>query len=268
MTEKLLADIIQLANLAGEAIISLYSNTSIDVKFKEDSSPVTKADMLSNKLIRDGLLQIDNQALIISEEIDAANFTVRQHWQRYWLIDPLDGTKEFIDKTDEFTVNIALIENNKPILGVVHAPVLNKTYYALKGEPAYVIANGVTKKITTAKDTVYPPRITVSRRHGEGAKLSAFLAELGEHEIIVCGSTIKICLVAEGLAELYPRFGLTNEWDTAAGQCILEAAGGSVIDQNGSPLVYNKPSLINPEFFALSKNAWQDNAFCLPVACG
>ncbi len=195
---------------------------------------------------------------IISEESIELPFTERKKWHQYWLIDPLDGTKEFIERTDEFTVNIALIENEKPILGIVYAPALGIGYQACRGCGAFKYSDGgayefIQTRPYSSTETV----IAISRRHGKRAQ--DYFARLAHYKLYYCGSALKICRVAEGIADIYPRLGKTSEWDTAAGQCVLEEAGGKIIDLQGRELRYNtKPSLLNPEFMAIgdTKHNW------------
>jgi 3'(2'), 5'-bisphosphate nucleotidase len=188
----------------------------------------------------------------LSEESAAIPFATRCKWQSYWLVDPLDGTREFIKRNGEFTVNIALIENHEPTIGVVYAPALNLLFYAARGEGAFRQLGKKTPQAIKAR-AYDPTQVAVagSRSHADDT-LERFLSRMGPHMLISMGSSLKICLVAEGRADLYPRLGLTSEWDTAAAQCILEEAGGKLIDMNENPFNYNKKeSLLNPHFFAV-----------------
>lgn len=250
-----LQDIIKLACTAGEAIMSVYSE-EVFIRRKEDDSPLTQADIAAHELIINGLQAIAPDIPIISEESAQIPYAVRQRWHTYWLVDPLDGTREFIKRNGEFTVNIALVQAHRPILGVVYAPAIERLYFAEAGRGAFrKIANHNIEPIQVR--TMDPRHLTVasSRSHGN-AKLQAFLMRIGPHECLSVGSSLKTCLVAEGSADLYPRFGPTSEWDTAAAQCVLEQAGGYLVDTQGQPLCYNtKESLLNPDFFAVGGGA-------------
>jgi 3'(2'), 5'-bisphosphate nucleotidase len=243
-----------LAILAGEAILEVY-NSDFEIEEKSDLSPLTEADLRSHKVIVRGLDSIDSKIPIISEEDNLQNFDKRKKWKRYWLIDPLDGTKEFINKNGEFTVNIALIENNKPVLGVVHVPVSAETYIACQGFGAKKIdSQGTIKTISVRKKTNNPINVIGSRSH-RGNSLVKFLDNLGDYQFYSVGSSLKFCMIAEGKADIYPRFGPTSEWDTAAAQVITEQAGGMVIDIKGNQLLYNtKKDILNPYFYAIGSN--------------
>ncbi len=247
--------VIDIALLAGKAIMAVYEG-EIAVSRKEDSSPLTQADLAAHDIITNGLAGIDPSIPVISEESSAIPFDERKKWNRYWLVDPLDGTREFIKRNGEFTVNIALIEDHMPVMGVVYAPALDLLFHAIKGEGAYrQLGNGAPQRIRARNFD--PTQVTVagSRSHA-GERLLAFLDRIGPHMLISMGSSLKICLVAEGRADVYPRLGLTSEWDTAAAQCILEEAGGQIVGTNGQVLRYNtKDSLLNPEFFASGANS-------------
>lgn len=245
--EKLIAGIIGLAQRAGEAIMDIYSHGSARTIYKEDDSPLTQADMAAHHILVDGLPILSPDVPVLSEESAAVPHTVRQSWETFWLVDPLDGTKEFIKRSGEFTVNIAWIQDSSPILGVVHAPALGVTYYAMKGVGAFKQIHGVVTRIGTSDYRKENLKIVASRTHG-GEALEPFLEKIGATGCINVGSSLKFCLVAEGTAHLYPRLGPTMEWDTAAGQCVVEGAGGSVTDLQGEPLPYNKPDLHNPAF--------------------
>lgn len=251
LSPVLLDVITELAESAGEAIMQIY-NTDFTVESKSDKSPLTKADMASHNIIMAGLKYITPEVPILSEESADISYEDRKKWQCYWLIDPLDGTKEFVKRNGEFTVNIALIYKNKPILGVVYMPVEDIVYRASIQEGAYKrLKNEEFQKIHTrlCPDT----QITVvgSRSHTSPI-LDEFLSTLDVTvDFISIGSSLKMCLVAEGKADIYPRFGLTYEWDTAAAQCVLEQAKGRLTDLQLNPLFYNtKDSLLNPHFFA------------------
>lgn len=254
----LFSHVITLAKQAGEEILAIYRGQII-VETKADFSPVTAADLAAHKVIVDGLKQLTSGVPVLSEESAAIPFAERKNWQRYWLVDPLDGTKEFIEKNGEFTVNVALIENHEPIFGVVYAPVLNICYFATRGVGAFKQENNLTQQIHANKEIGEKINVATSRRHGLN-KLQYFLQQIGDHTVVHRGSALKFGLVAEGQADIYPRLGPTSEWDTAAAQCVLEEAGGAVIDLAGNPLRYNtKDSLENPEFIAIgdTHQNWQ-----------
>ena len=241
----MLDQVCQLARNAGDAIMQVYDGTKpMDVVSKADNSPVTAADIAAHTVIMDGLRTLTPDIPVLSEE-DPPGWEVRQHWQRYWLVDPLDGTKEFIKRNGEFTVNIALIDHGKPIIGVVYAPVMNVMYSAAEGK-AWKEECGVRKQIQVLD--ARPPLVVISRSHAD-AELKEYLQQLGEHQTTSIGSSLKFCLVAEGQAQLYPRFGPTNIWDTAAGHAVAAAAGAHVHDWLGKTLDYTpRESFLNPGF--------------------
>ncbi|MFT5501317.1 MAG: 3'(2'), 5'-bisphosphate nucleotidase [Woeseiaceae bacterium] len=246
--DKLVEPIVALAREAGNAILEIYA-TDFDVETKSDQSPLTKADMASNKVIENGLRELTPDIPVISEESGLPDFDVRGQWSRYWLIDPLDGTKEFVNRNGEFTVNIALIDNKRPVLGVVHVPVQNKTYTGCDGAGATIRSgDSAPATIQVATTSASAVRVVGSRSH-RGASLDAFLDRLGDFEMLPMGSSLKFCVVAEGGADIYPRLGLTSEWDTAAAQAVVEQAGGAVLELHGGPLLYNnKADILNPHF--------------------
>jgi 3'(2'), 5'-bisphosphate nucleotidase len=237
-----------LARLAGDAILDVYANT-FEVSKKADSSPLTLADMRSHHIIAQGLRELTPDIPVLSEEASDIPFTERQQWSRYWLVDPLDGTKEFVSRNGEFTVNIALVQNHRAVLGIVFVPVQDTMYVGAEGEGAYKqIGSQARSPIRTAAPARTPLRIVGSRSHRDHT-LDSHLPKLEPCEFVAVGSSLKFCLVAEGAADLYPRFGPTSEWDTAAAQALVEAAGGAVVKLDGTPLRYNtKPELLNPHF--------------------
>lgn len=241
-----LATVDAIARAAGRRILELYES-DFAVTHKGDGSPLTAADQAAQEVILEGLTRLTPEIPILSEESAQVAHADRARWRRFWLVDPLDGTKEFVSRNGEFTVNIALIERDTPILGVVHVPVKQVTYGACRGGGAYKRdgeANPVPI-LSRTFDASRPPRVVASRSHAKRPDVE-FLARLGHHELVSMGSSLKFCLVAEGAADVYPRLGPTMEWDTAAAQCIVEAAGGKVVGRDGRPLRYNKPSLKNP----------------------
>ncbi len=258
--DALLLPALEIARKAGVAIMEVY-NSEFAVTQKDDRSPLTQADLASHRSIVAGLRGLTPDLPIISEEAGLPPFAQRSQWQRYWLIDPLDGTKEFVKRNGEFTVNIALIEDHVPVLGVVVAPDLGVDYYGVRGEGAYRHrSDEAPERIEVAAPSDGPVRIVGSRSH-RGASLDAFLEKLGEHEMVPMGSSLKFCVVAEGGADLYPRLGPTSEWDTGAAHAVVEAAGGRVIDPRGEPLRYNvREEILNPHFLVIGNDArpWLD----------
>ncbi|RLJ67615.1 3'(2'),5'-bisphosphate nucleotidase CysQ [Sulfurisoma sediminicola] len=248
ISRKLLDDVVTIAHDAGAAIMVVYSG-DIAVAEKDDRSPLTEADERANAVIVGRLREITPDLPILSEEA-VADFPGSDAGGRYWLVDPLDGTKEFIKRNGEFTVNIALIENGKPVLGVVYAPALGTTYLAAWGLGAFKqAADGPQQGIGAATHGDGDPWRVVGSRSHAGDSLGAFLQVLGDHELVSMGSSLKLCLVAEGAADLYPRLGPTSLWDTAAAQCVVEQAGGEVLAPDGRPLSYANPSeRLNPHF--------------------
>lgn len=240
-------EVMKIARDAGDAIMQIYESDDFDVQKKGDDSPLTKADLAAHKVICNGLQELEAEYPIISEESASISWEQRKHWHRYWLVDPLDGTKEFIKRNGEFTVNIALIENGEPILGVVYAPVLDAMYIGERGKGASL--NGET--ISVEQNQPETLRIVGSRSHAS-QETTDWLEQLGKpYEIVPMGSSLKICLVAEGKADIYPRLGLTCEWDTGAAHAVLNAAGGSIMTVDGEPLLYNqKAEYLNPFFVA------------------
>jgi len=249
--KELIEPIVALAVDAGEAILEVYA-TEFDVQSKSDESPLTQADLASNRRIIAGLEQLTPDIPIISEESGLPSFEERSEWQRYWLIDPLDGTKEFVNRNGEFTVNIALIEEKRPVLGVVHVPVQKKTYTGCEGHGAELRdCDAPVQAIHVSTSSSHSVRVVGSRSH-RGASLDAYLQQLGEHDMVPMGSSLKFCVVAEGGADIYPRLGLTSEWDTAAAQAVVEQAGGKVLQWDGKPLLYNdKSDILNPYFIVI-----------------
>jgi 3'(2'), 5'-bisphosphate nucleotidase len=245
---SLLPEITGLARQAGDAIMAIYGSGDFQVSYKQDASPLTQADTASHDAILAGLARLTPAWPVLSEESAETPFEERHMWQRFWMVDPLDGTKEFLKRNGEFTVNIALIEKNVPILGVVYAPAIDTMYFAAKGVGAFKAEKGITSPIAATAGEASPMRIVVSRSHHDG--LDNLAPNQVDCLLIPMGSSLKFCLVAEGAAHLYPRTGPTMEWDTAAAHCILEVAGGSLSATDGKPLTYNKASLLNPGFIA------------------
>ena len=258
---ELINAISQIATLAGDEIMAVYTTAgNIEVHNKVDDSPLTEADTRANAVICTRLKLLTPDIPILSEETTLVSFAQRKQWQEYWLIDPLDGTKEFIDRNGEFTVNIALIRAGAPILGVVHAPVSGTSWFGVIGLGAWKqVGNAALEHIQTHaferelnKDTL---KVVASRRHGSDA-LESMLERLSTRfaaiEILNVGSSLKFCMLAEGKADFYPRLAPTSEWDTAAAQAVLEAAGGKVMRTDFTVLGYNsKDDILNPHFLAV-----------------
>lgn len=254
-----LLQVINIAREAGAAIMQVYRG-EIAVARKDDNSPLTLADIAAHNIIEAGLTKLTPELPILSEESASIPYSTRSTWRRYWLVDPLDGTREFIKRNGEFTVNIALIEDGKPVMGVVFAPDKDLLYYAAVGHGAFTQgADGVVVGIHARVLDISKLVIAASRSHSD-ARMQAFLANIERNHLppvlITMGSSLKICLVAEGKADVYPRLGPTSEWDTAAAQCVLEQAGGSLVNVDSLPFTYNtKDSLLNPDFFACGATA-------------
>jgi len=249
-TSVLLPEVVALAKQAGDAIMAVYRSGDIGATNKADDSPLTLADLASHRIIVEGLAKLAPDIPILSEEAANISYAQRNAWARFWLVDPLDGTKEFIKRNGEFTVNIALIENGVPVLGVVYAPVLDTCYYAARDVGAFVQHAAVAAQVISVKRIAdgEPIKVVASRSHSD-ARTAALLERLGDHRCVSMGSSLKLCLVAAGEAHFYPRLGPTMEWDTAAAHAVVIEAGGTVCDSNGTELHYNKPDLHNPEFF-------------------
>lgn len=244
----MLGKIIEVALKAGDAILEFYTG-DIEVYEKDDDSPLTKADLAAHHLILDALAEIDPGTPVISEESGVPGYEQRKDWQKFWIVDPLDGTKEFIKKNGEFTVNIALIHKSEPVLGVVYAPAKKMLYYASKKHGAYKIEDDSKPRriYSETADTSKPVTVIQSRSHGSD-NLKSELAEKGitMKDSIRAGSSLKFCLLAEGKADIYPRMGPTMEWDVAAGDCVYRNSAKT--GQHHSPLTYNKPDLKNGSF--------------------
>jgi len=256
--EYLCQNALSIARIAGKKILEIY-DSKYTVEHKQDNTPLTTADLAADKIIRNALKELTPEIPILTEESEPISFEDRKKWNRYWLVDPLDGTREFIKRNGEFTVNIALIENNKSILGVINAPFLETDYFAWQHGGAYKQStNEKLKKINTRKADINNLIIAGSRSHASD-KLKAYLKNFKNIQLLSIGSSLKSCMVAEGSVDLYPRLGLTSEWDTAAAHCIVNEAGGQITQTDSSELRYNtKDSLLNPEFFVFGDNtiAW------------
>jgi 3'(2'), 5'-bisphosphate nucleotidase len=250
-THELLGRVAEIAREAGREILAVYAAGSVVATAKADQSPLTAADLRAHRLIVERLGALAPALPVLSEEAAHTPFAERSRWPRYWLVDPLDGTKEFLSRNGQFTVNIALIEAHAPALGVVHVPVADTSYLGFPGEGAWrQRAATPAEAIRVAVQTASPMRVVGSRSH-RGDSLDTFLARAGAHELLAIGSSLKFCRVAEGSADVYPRLGPTREWDTAAAHAVVTAAGGTVSGLDGSPLQYNtREQLLNPYFVA------------------
>ena len=254
-----------LAAGASARILDIYA-TAFGVSAKDDDSPLTAADLAAHELIVAGLRALTPEIPVLSEESATVPFAERARWRRYWLVDPLDGTKEFVQRNGQFTVNIALIDQHEPVLGVVRVPVSGVCYFAARGYGAFREEPGQPPQPIHVQPLRpgAPVRVVGSKSHG-GPGLQQFVAALGPHELVTIGSSLKLCQVAEGMADVYPRLGPTSEWDTAAAQAIVEVAGGQVVAaDSGQPLRYNTgESLLNPHFI-VHGDASYDWLGCVP----
>ncbi len=250
---------IDIAWRAGAAILKVYESGDFKLAHKDDRSPVTAADRAAHQAIVEGLSALTPDWPVLSEEASDIDFEERAQWARYWLVDPLDGTREFLSHNGEFTVNIALIDDHEPVLGVVYAPARQLLYYGIPGTGAFrAHADEPAAAIVVQRHAATPLRVVASRSH-RGDSLDTLLSHLGAYEMIAVGSSLKLCMVAEGSADLYPRLGPTSEWDTAAAHAVVLAAGGYVTSTSGLPLSYNhSPDLLNPHFlvFADRERQW------------
>ncbi len=252
--------IIALARDAARAIMQVYEG-EFAVQHKDDDSPLTAADLAAHRCIVAGLAALSPSIPVLSEEsaqdVPAA---LRRQWPRMWLVDPLDGTREFVKRNGEFTVNIALVDEGEPVLGVVQAPVTGALWHGQRGRGAFRREGDRDIGIRSRKPATAPLRVAASRSHRD-ARTEQVLSRMGDIEPVGVGSSLKFCRLAEGSMDAYPRFGPTSEWDTGAGQCVLEAAGGVVLDPQGRPLRYNqRDTILNGPFMALGDPSlpWRD----------
>ncbi|MBN6149605.1 3'(2'),5'-bisphosphate nucleotidase CysQ [Xanthomonas sp. AmX2] len=255
ITADLRETVIAIAIDAAAAIMAVY-RTSFDVEHKADASPLTEADLAAHRIIVEGLERLTPDLPVLSEESAAIAWDTRQHWTSYWLVDPLDGTREFVKRNGEFSVNIALIHQGAPVLGVVQAPADGRLWHAVRGEQAYRRDGFRDSALSTRRPAATPLRVAASRSHRD-PRTDALLARMGDTEVVAQGSSLKFCRIAEGELDVYPRFGPTSEWDTAAGQCVLHSAGGALLAAGtGKPFRYNRrDSLLNGDFIALGDPA-------------
>lgn len=243
-----LPDVIKVADEASERVLHIYQS-DFKVSYKSDDSPITAADTAAHDIITHGLRRISRDIPILSEEGKDIPWEERKHWRRFWLVDPVDGTKDFTQRTGEFTVNIAMIEDGEPVMGVVIAPALKEAFWGVVGEGAHMRdRTGRVHRIRVSepKDV---KRVVASKNH-LNAETRAFIDRLGEHELVQAGSSLKFCRIAEGHADIYPRMGPTCEWDTGAAQAVLVAAGGKVQTVDGKSMKYGKQDVLNPYFVA------------------
>lgn len=263
LTPSMLAALVELSEQAGRAILEVYHHEDFGTRLKADQSPVTDADLAAHRCIAQGLVRLTPALPVLSEESRHIPWAERKTWQTYWLVDPLDGTKEFIKRNDEFTVNIALIHAHAPVLGVVHAPVSGVTWWGCAGlgafkrtahgEEAISVSNRTIPRVASETDEARPLMMALSRSHireADGVYLEKLRAMYAQPSLMRVGSSLKFCLIAEGTADIYPRMGPTSEWDTAAAHCVLEQAGGVLTQPAGGAIVYNKEDLENPFFVA------------------
>lgn len=247
----LLPEVVAIADAASEQVLHIY-RTDFSVEYKDDESPITAADLVSHRIIAEGLRQLTPDFPVLSEESAHAPWPQRRNWHRFWLVDPVDGTKEFTLRTDEFTVNIALVEYGEPVLGVVTAPALSEAFWGAKGEGAWKRErDGRVRRISVVVPAA-TRRVVASKSHMNDATRE-FITTLGNHELVQAGSSLKFCRIAEGKADIYPRLAPTCEWDTGAAHAVLAAAGGKVETLDRQPLRYGKEDVLNPHFVASAK---------------
>ena len=246
--DALIEQLLPIARSAGDAVMAIYASGSTEIQHKEDTSPVTEADLAAHRILAAQLAPLLPDCPVVSEE-DAGSQAFRQQNGRFWLIDPLDGTKEFIARKGEFTVNIALIVDGQSVLGVVYAPAMDAMYWGGLGLGAFRCVANEKVAIKVSASEASSCRVVASKNHLNDATQS-FIERLGAVSLIQAGSSLKFCRVAEGAADIYPRLAPTCEWDTAAAQAVLEGAGGVVLDFDGQPLMYGKPNVLNTSFIA------------------
>lgn len=257
-----LADV---ARRAGEAILEVYS-TEFEVERKEDESPLTLADTRSHRIIADALRSRYPDIPVLSEEGREVSYETRSGWPKFWLVDPLDGTKEFVKRNDEFTVNIGLIEGRTPVAGLIYIPVGDRLYLGDVREGCWEIAGGKRRALRVGKAPFEGPVRVVRSRSHHSPLLDEFLKAFSSYQVLARGSALKFCAVAAGEADFYPRLGRTWEWDTAAGQAIVTAAGGVMADLSGEPFLYNKSSLVNGPFLVSSSLEWLKETGMIEIA--
>ncbi len=260
--KELLELAIKLSIEAGKVVLSIYRE-DFAVNKKSDNSPLTIADITSHRILTHGLTKTGIP--VLSEEGKDIPYEVRRDWQRFWLVDPLDGTKEFINRNGEFTINIALIEGSRPVLGVIYAPAKDLLYYSLKGEGVWKRQGNEVKRLSSQSEAQSNSIKVVASRSHHSREVDDFISKLKEKyseiEFLQAGSSLKFCIVAEGSADIYPRFTPTMEWDTAAGQAIVEEAGGAVLALDGKTLSYNKIELKNLGFISVRNFEYKNLIF-------
>ena len=254
-----LEEVVMIATESGRRILDVYEQ-KFEVDQKEDGSPLTAADQAANEVIVARLKALTPEIPILSEDSAKIEYPQRARWTRFWLVDPLDGTKEFVSRNGEFTVNIALVENGRPQLGVVYVPVTGVCYLAAHGHGAWKEKGGCDRRPIAVRRYRGGPATVVASRSHRGESLDRFLARLeareGKYDTTSLGSSLKLCMVAEGAADIYPRLGPTSEWDTAAAQAVVECAGGRVVDLQGKRIAYNaKADILNPFFIVIGDGA-------------
>lgn len=251
ISSELRESVIAIARAAAVEILRIY-DSEFSVEHKDDKSPLTAADLAAHHCIVDGLARLTPDIPVLSEEsAHEISAQQRRQWRRLWVVDPLDGTREFVKRNGEFTVNIALIEDGDPVFGVVQAPVTGVLWHGGRGLGAMRRDGNVETTLQTRQPATTPLHVAASRSHRD-ARTESFMQRMGEIETIGLGSSLKFCRIADGTLDVYPRFGPTSEWDTAAAQCVLEGAGGCVIDPKGRPFRYNqRDTILNGDFIAL-----------------
>ncbi len=268
LSEPMIAALVGVTRRAGLAILKIYES-DFEVRRKSDTSPLTQADLAAHKLIAAALAELTPEIPLLSEESMPPPYSERRHWRRYWLVDPLDGTREFINRNGQFTVNIALIEGGQPVLGFVGVPTLGRVYVGrVAAHRAECYEAGKVRRIAARPMAAHRSLMVVaSRSHGNDRlerylrKLSAKFADIERKAV---GSSLKLCILAEGGADLYPRLGPTSEWDIAAAQAVLQAAGGTLRRLDGQPVTYNKPEFLNPDFVAVADDGFPWAAYLPP----
>ena len=247
--KDLMEQVLEIALTADKAVMAVYE-TDFSIEYKDDSSPLTRADMTAHKIITEALERLEPRFPILSEESNEIPWSTRKRWETFWLVDPLDGTKDFVNRSGEFTVNIALIDKGEPVLGVVTAPALNQAYMGVKGGGSFRQTKA-SRTVIQCSSLHNPPRVLASKNHLNQAT-RRFINRMGDCKMVQAGSSLKFCRIAEGAADIYPRMGPTSEWDTAAAHCVLEAAGGRIQTLAGKRLTYGKQDVLNPPFIAFT----------------
>lgn len=250
--EQLMHEVNSISHKAGKIILEYY-NASYDINIKEDQSPVTSADIAANQYIEQQLQLLTPDIPRISEESRLIPYEKRKHWPYIWLIDPLDGTRQFIKNKPDFSVNIALVYKQRSILGSIYLPVEKHLYYACQHGHAYKKVADEKNQIINVSDPACKTLRICSNQKNHSTAMKNFFSKCDNYQLVTRGSSIKSCLIAEGSADIYPRFGPTCEWDTAAAQCIVEQAGGAITTLKQKPLLYNKPDLLNPAFIVVGE---------------